>query len=153
MKDFIEAYDKLMEGFQLVLSEMIEDGTIKHLSLMGVSLGTPELPYLELWVDEPFKNITDTGLSETFEGEIILSSQVLNNKNPNIGIHEATSIVSQAEHRIISSRLLGDLGFFNIKTKDFGWVPYGLGKKKNVYSAGVTFQIRFKIKNPKCDGS
>ena len=41
MKDFIEAYDKLMEGFQLVLSEMIEDGTIKHLSLMGVSLGTP----------------------------------------------------------------------------------------------------------------
>ena len=143
MKDFIEAYDKLMEGFQLVLSEMIEDGTIKHLSLMGVSLGTPELPYLELWADEPFKNITDTGLSETFEGEIILSSQVLNNKNPNIGIHEATSIVS---------RLLGDLGFFNIKTKDFGWVPYGLGKKKNVYSAGVTFQIRFKIKNPKCDG-
>lgn len=38
MKDFIEAYDKLMEGFQLVLSEMIEDGTIKHLSLMGVRL-------------------------------------------------------------------------------------------------------------------
>ena len=106
MKDFIEAYDKLMEGFQLVLSEMIEDGTIKHLSLMGVSLGTPELPYLELWADEPFKNITDTGLSETFEGEIILSSQVLNNKNPKIGIHEATSIVSQAERRIISSRLL-----------------------------------------------
>ena len=119
---------------------------------MGVSLGTPELPYLELWVDEPFKNITDTGLSETFEGEIILSSQVLNNKNPKIGIHEATSIVSQAERRIISSRLLGDLEFFNIKTKDFGWVQYGLGKKKNVYSAGVTFQIRFKIKNPKCDG-
>mgnify|MGYP002625319927 CR=1 FL=1 len=34
-----------------------------------------------------FKNITDTGLSETFEGEIILSSQVLNNINPNICIH------------------------------------------------------------------
>lgn len=152
MKDFIEAYDKLINGFKEVLTQLIEDKNIKHLSLMGVSLGTPELPYLELWVDKPFKNIEDTGLSEIFEGELILSSQVLNNKNPNDGIYEATKIVSQAEHLIIKSRLLNDLGFYHITTQDFGWVPYGLGKKKNVYSAGVTFKIRFKIKNPKCNG-
>lgn len=152
METFIEAYESLFNGFRSILSELVDDGTVKHLSIMGVSTGTPEFPFLELWIDKPFEVIEDTGLSETFEGELILSSQVLNNNNPESGIHQATNIVSKAENIIVRSRLLEELEYFIIKTKDFGWVPYGFGKQNNVYSAGVTFTIKFKLKNPKCKG-
>ncbi len=150
MKSFIDAYDKLFEGLTNVLEELVEDGDIKNLQVMSVSTGTPEFPFLEIVVDKPFEVITDTGLSETFEGELLLSSQVLNNNDPHEGLHDATTIVSKAENLIVNSRRLKELGVFYIATKDFGWVPYVFGKQKNIYCAGVTFKIRFKLKNPKC---
>lgn len=150
MNSFIDAYDKLFEGLTSVLEELVDDGDIKNLQVMSVSTGTPEFPFLEIVFTDLFEVITDTGLSETFEGELVLSSQVLNNNDPHEGLHEATRIVSKAENLIVNSRRLKELGVFYIATKDFGWVPYAFGKQKNIYSAGVTFKIRFKLKNPKC---
>lgn len=151
MENFIKAYEGLLDGFQEVLSEMKEEQKIKGLSIMANSLGTPEFPFLEIYIDEPFKNIQDSGLSEIFEGELIVSSQVLNNTNPVEGIHEATMLVSEVRDRILKSRLLKKLGIYFITTSDLGWVPFGFGKKRNIYSAGVTFKIRFKLSKPKCN--
>ena len=150
MEEMIQAYETLMNGFTDVLEEMVDDGKISTLSIMGASVGTPEFPFLEANCGEPWICIEDTGLSETWEGDVILSSQVLNNQNPNEGIHKATSLISEVKNKIIKSRRLKDIGLDYIKSKDFGWVPYALGKQKNIYSAGVTFTIRFKIINPGC---
>lgn len=152
MENFIKAYEGLFDGFQEVLSEMKEEHKIKDLSIMANSLGTPEFPFLELYIDEPFKNIQDSGFSELFEGELIVSAQVMNNTDPVKGIHEATELVSDVRDRILRSRLLKQFGgIYFVTTSDIGWVPFGFGKKKNIYSAGVTFKIRFKLVKPQCN--
>lgn len=150
MNEFDDAFDTLLEGFETVLGEMIEEDTIQHLSVMGVSVGNPSFPFVEIFTEEPFQNLEDTGVSEIWEGDIIFASQVLNNTDPREGIKKATSIISEVKTRITKSRYLKELGMYYIKAKDFGWVPYGFGKQKNIYGAGVTFTIRFKLKNPQC---
>lgn len=150
MKCFYEAYERLIEGLQDVLEPLLEKEMVKHLSIMGVSVGVPEMPFLEIWNENPFINIQDTGLSEILEGDIIFTSQVLNNKDPNKGIDEATRIISEVHQILRKSRRLEQLGVYYIKTKEIGWVPYGFGKNKNVYGAGVTFTIRMKLEDPEC---
>lgn len=150
MKCFYEAYTRLIEGLQETLQPLIDEEIVKNISIMGVSVGVPEMPFLEIWNERPFTNISDSGFSEILEGDIIFSSQVLNTKNPNEGIDEATSIISEVHKKIRSSRRLKNLGVYYIKTKEIGWVPYGFGKNNNVYGAGVTFTIRMKIEDPQC---
>ena len=150
MKDIIEAFDNLMNGFEDVLSEMIDDGKIKSIHQMGVTKGTPKLPFLDIYTEEPFINIEDTGLSEIYEGEIIFATNVLNNKNPREGIRQACEIISEVRNIITHSRRIEQFGIFYIKTKTFGFVPYAFGKNENIYGAGITFTIRFKLINPEC---
>lgn len=148
MRDLIEAFDNIMDGFTDVLEEMVEDNKIKTISKMGVTKGTPEMPFLDIYIEEPFRNIEDMGLAEVWEGEVILATNVLNNKDPEQGIRHACEIISEVKNIITHSRRLEEI--FYIKSKDFGFVPYAFGKNKNIYGAGITFTIRFKLANPDC---
>ncbi|MCR5026046.1 MAG: hypothetical protein K6A34_01200 [Methanobrevibacter sp.] len=150
MRHLIEAYDNLMNGFSDVLEEMVEDKKLKKISKMGVTKGTPEMPFLDIYIPEPFTNIEDMGLAEVWEGEIIFATNVMNNKEPEQGIRQACEIISEVKDIITNSRRLEEFGIFYIKSKDFGFVPYAFGKNKNVYGAGITFTIRFKLANPDC---
>lgn len=151
MTDYLQAQNLIMDQVESLLHPMIDDETITEVIFESKTRGTPEPPFLQIFMgpdDIDMTTIGSIGNNEVWVMELAIVAVSKNLTDPVLGITEAKGLVSTARNLLLTNRQLYLPSLVRkVDSKQITPSRRVFKKKKPIYGATAIFRITYIINN------